>query len=156
MSSAILTRRYREKSFACAIDKSMNAIAGTLRMPLVWPSSAIGGWLLLDFGRQFNKSPDCFSTRWEVGLATAPVVYRPQKRLRYPHLKQAILRAFRWAATGPFAARHFYNLCVDTNTSKMYARCRPMASCELATGPNPSHGGNPWPRLSVLLRQFAS
>ena len=28
-----------------------------------------------------------------------------------------------------------------------------MASSELTTGPNPSHGGNPWLRLSVLLRQ---
>jgi hypothetical protein len=125
-------------------------------MPLLWPSSAIGVWLLLDFGRQFNKSPDCFSTRWEVGLAAAPVVYRPQKLLRYPHLKQAILRAFRWAATGPVAASHFYNFCLDINTSKVYARCRPMASSELATGPNPSHGGKPWPRLSALLRQSAS
>jgi len=56
-------------------------------MLLLWPNSAIGIWLLLDFGRQFNKSPDCFSTRWEVGLAATPVVYRPQKLLRYPHLK---------------------------------------------------------------------
>jgi hypothetical protein len=73
---------------------------------LLWPSSAIGFWLLLDFRRQLNKSPDCFSTRWEVGLAPAPVVYRPQKMLRYPHLKRAILRAFRWAATGPISAGH--------------------------------------------------
>ena len=26
----------------------------------------------------------------------------------------------------------------------------------LATGPNPSHGDTPWPRLSTLVRQFAS
>jgi hypothetical protein len=64
---------------------------------LLWPSSAIGVWLLLDFDRQFNKSPDCFSTRWKIGLAAAPVVYHPQKLLRYAHLKQGILRAFRWA-----------------------------------------------------------
>jgi len=50
-------------------------------------SSAIGVWLLFDFGRQFNKSPDCFSTRGEVGLSSAPVVYHAQKLLRYPHLK---------------------------------------------------------------------
>jgi hypothetical protein len=49
---------------------------------LLWPTSAIGVWLLLDFNRQFNKASDCFSTRWEVGLAAAPVVYRPQKLLR--------------------------------------------------------------------------
>src|SRR5262245_57677165 len=74
---------------------------------LPWPTSAIGVWLLPDFNRQFNKSSDCFSTRWEIGLAAAPVVYRPQKLLRYPHLKRAILRAFRWAATRPNAAAHF-------------------------------------------------
>jgi hypothetical protein len=88
-------------------------------MLLLWSSLAIGVWLLLDFGRQFNKSPDCFSTRREVGLAAAPVVYRPQKLLRYPHLKQAILRAFRWAATGPFTAGHFYNFYIDINASKV-------------------------------------
>src|SRR5262249_47832235 len=131
-------------------------LPGTLRMLLLWPSSAIGIWLLLDFGRQFNKSPDCFSTRWEVGLAATPVVYRPQKLLRYPHLKRAILRAFRWAATRPIGADHFCKFCIDTNTSKVYVRCRPMASSELATGPNLSHGGNPWSRLSALLQQFAS
>src|SRR5215471_6268106 len=86
-------------------------LPGTLRMLLLWPSSAIGIWLLLDFGRQFNKSPDCFSTRREVGLAATPVVYRPQKLLRYPHLKRAILRAFRWAATRPIAADHFCKVC---------------------------------------------
>jgi hypothetical protein len=80
---------------------SMNAL-------LLWPSSAIGVWLFLNFGRQFNKSPDCFRARWEVGLAAAPVVYDPQKLLRYPHLKGAILRTFRWAATGPVTAGHFY------------------------------------------------
>src|SRR5215831_16235059 len=102
-------------------------------MLLLWPSSAIGvRLLLLDFCRQFNKSPDCFSTRWEVGLAATPVVYRPQKLLRYPHLKRAILRAFRWAATRPIAADHFCQFCIDTNTSKVYVRCRPMASSELA------------------------
>jgi hypothetical protein len=78
----------------------------TLRMVLHWPSSAIGVWLLLDFSRQFNKSPDCFSTRWEVALAAAPIIYRSQKLLRYAHLEQAILRAFRWAATGPISAGH--------------------------------------------------
>jgi hypothetical protein len=82
---------------------------------LLWPTSAIGVWLFLDFDRQFNKSPDCFSTRWKIGLAATPVVYHPQKLLRYPHLKQAILRAFRWAATGPIAACHF---CVDINALK--------------------------------------
>jgi hypothetical protein len=109
------------------------------------PGSAIGVWLLLDFGRQLNKSSDCFSTRWEVGLASAPIVYRPQKLLRYPHLKRAILRAFRWAPTGPAAASHFCTFCIDTSTSKVYVQCRPMASCELATGPNPSHGGTHGP-----------
>jgi hypothetical protein len=76
-------------------------------MLLLWPSSAMGVWLLLDFGRQFNKSPDCFSTRWEVGLAAAPVAYRPQKLLRYPHLKWAILGASWWAATRAMVADHF-------------------------------------------------
>jgi hypothetical protein len=76
-------------------------------MLLLWPSSAMGVWLLLDFGRQFNKSPDCFSTRWEVGLAAAPVVYRPQKLLGYPHLKWAILGASWWAATRAMVADHF-------------------------------------------------
>jgi hypothetical protein len=98
---------------------SMNAISGTLRMLLLWASSAIGVRLLLDFGRQFNKAPDCFSTRREVGLVAAPVVYCPQKLLRYPHLKQAILRAFRWAATGPVATGHFDNFCLDIKTSKV-------------------------------------
>jgi len=56
--------------------------------------SAIGVWLPLDFRREFNKSPNRFGTRREIGLAAAPVVYRPQKLLRYPHLEQAILRAF--------------------------------------------------------------
>jgi hypothetical protein len=49
--------------------------------------SAIGIWLLFDFGRQFNKPPDRFSTRWEVALGPAPVVYHAQKLLGYPHLK---------------------------------------------------------------------
>jgi len=88
-------------------------------VPSLWPISAIGVWLLLDFNRQFNKSSDRFSTRWEIGLAAAPVVYRPQKLLRYPHLKQAILRAFRWAATGPVATGHFDNFCLDIKTSKV-------------------------------------
>jgi hypothetical protein len=52
-----------------------------LCMLLHWASSAIGVWLLLDFGRQFNKSSDCFSTRWEVALAATPVIYRSQKLL---------------------------------------------------------------------------
>jgi hypothetical protein len=69
--------------------------------------SAIGIWLLFDSGRQFNKSPDCFSTRWEVGLTAAPVVYHPQKLLRYPHLKWAILGTSRWAATRATIANHF-------------------------------------------------
>ena len=42
------------------------------------------------------------------------------------------------------------------NTSAYIASCRPMASSELATGPNPSHGGYPWLRLSALLQQSAS
>src|SRR6516165_3990601 len=113
-------------------------LLGMLRMLLLRSSSAIGVWLLLNFGRQFNKSPDCFSTRREVRLAAAPVVYRPQKLLRYAHLKRAILRAFRWAPTGPVATSHFCTFCIDTSTSKVYVQCRPMASCELATGPNPS------------------
>jgi len=50
-------------------------------MLLRWPGSAIGVWLLLDFRRQFNKSPDCFSAGWEVGLAATPIIYRPQKLL---------------------------------------------------------------------------
>jgi hypothetical protein len=86
-------------------------------MLLLWFSSVVGVWVLLDFGRGFNESPDCLSTRWEVGLAAAPVVYYPQKLLRYPHLKQAILRVFRWAATGPFATSHFYHFYVDINPS---------------------------------------
>jgi hypothetical protein len=117
---------------------SVNAISHYGAHGAAWPSSAIGVWLLLDFSRQFNKSPDCFSTRWEVALAAAPVIYRSQKLLRYPHLEQAILRAFRWAATGPIAACHFYHLCIDKNASKAYAPCRSMASNELATTPNPS------------------
>jgi hypothetical protein len=86
---------------------------------LPWRSSAVGVWLLPDFGRQFNKSPDCFSTRGEVGLAPAPVVYGPQKLLRYPHLKQAILMVFRWTASGPLAAGHFSNFYIDINASKV-------------------------------------
>src|SRR5260370_38897538 len=107
-SSAILTRRYRDKSFACAIDKSMNAITGHATHAAVLPSSAIGVWLHLDFGRHFNESPDCFGTRWQVGLAATPVVYGPQKLLRYPHLKWAILGASRWAATRAMAAYNFF------------------------------------------------
>jgi hypothetical protein len=76
-------------------------------MLLLWSSSAIGVWFLLDFGRQFNKSPDCFSTRREVGLTAAPVVYRPQKMLGHSHLKRAILGASRWAATRASGADHF-------------------------------------------------
>jgi hypothetical protein len=72
--------------------------------------SAIGVWLLFDFGRQFNKPPDGFSSRWKVGLRAAPVVYRPQKLLRYPHLQQAILRVFRWAATGALIADTAQNI----------------------------------------------
>jgi hypothetical protein len=56
-------------------------------------SSALGIWLLFDFGREFNKSPDCLGARWEVGLAAAPVVYHSQKLLRCPHLKQNDLEA---------------------------------------------------------------
>src|SRR5215831_13558686 len=89
-------------------------------MLLLWPSSAIGVRLFLNFGRQFNKAPDRFSTRWEVGLVAAPVVYRPQKLFGYPHLKQPILRAFRWTASRPLAASHFYHFCLDINTSKIY------------------------------------
>ena len=92
--------------------------SNTDAVPPLWPTSAIGVWLLLDFNRQFNKSSDCFSTRWEVGLAAAPVVYHPQKLLRYPHLKRAILRALRWAATRPNAAAHFCTFCIDKNASK--------------------------------------
>src|SRR5262245_1721900 len=104
----------------------MNSIAGTTAKTeacdfalssTVPPTSAIGVWLLLDFDRQFNKSSDCFSTRWEIGLTAAPVVYRPQKLLRYPHLKRAILRALRWAATRPNAAVHFCTFCIDKNAS---------------------------------------
>src|SRR5262249_19049029 len=98
----------------------------TLRMVLHWPSSAIGVWLLLDFSRQFNKSPDCFSTRCEDDLAAAPDIYRSQKPLRFPHLEHAIFMAFRWAATGPISACHFYHLCIDKNASKAYAPCRLM------------------------------
>ena len=92
--------------------------SNTDAVPPLWPTSAIGVWLLLDFSRQFNKSSDCFSTRWEVGLAAAPVVYHLQKLLRYPHLKRAILRALRWAATRPNAAAHFCTFCIDNNASK--------------------------------------
>src|SRR5215813_9078908 len=92
-------------------------LPGMLRMLLLRSSSAIGVWLLLNFGRQFNKSPDCFGTRWEVGLAAAPVVYRPQKVLRHPHLKWAILGASRWAATRAMAADHFLFLVLTINTS---------------------------------------
>jgi hypothetical protein len=80
-------------------------------------ASAIGVRLLFNFNRQFNKSSDCFSTRGEVGLAAPPVVYRPQKLLGYPHLKRAILRALRWAATRPNAAAHFCRFCIDKNAS---------------------------------------
>src|SRR5262249_9355897 len=131
-------------------------LPSTLRVLRLCPGSAIDVRLLLDFGRQFNKPPDCFSTRWEVGLVPPPVVYRPQKLLGYAHLKRAILRAFRRAPTGSVAAGHFRTFCIDTSTSKVYVQCRPMASCELATGPNPSHGGIPWLRLSALLQQSAS
>ena len=99
------------------LTKARMRVRPTVTM-LLWPTSAIGVWLLLDFNRQFNKSSDCFSTRWEVGLAAAPVVYRPQKLLRYPHLKRAILRALRWAATRPNAAAHFCTFCIDKNASK--------------------------------------
>jgi hypothetical protein len=143
--------------FVCAINKSMNALARHApHAALLWPSSAIGVWLLLDFGRQFNKSSDCFSTRREVGLAPAPIVYHSQKLFRYPHLKRAILRAFRWAATGPVGADHFCTVCIDTSTSKVYVQCRPVASSELATGPNPSQWRSPWLRLNALLQQSAS
>src|SRR5262245_19055551 len=81
------------------------------------PSSAVALRLFLDFGRQFNKSPDCFSTRWEVGLAAAPIVYRPQKVLRHPHLKWAILGASRWVATRAMVANHFLFLVLTINTS---------------------------------------
>ena len=100
-------------------DKAVDPSAqNTDAVPPLWPTSAIGVSLLLDFSRQFNKSSDCFSTRWEVGLAAAPVVYHLQKLLRYPHLKRAILRALRWAATRPNAAAHFCTFCIDNNASK--------------------------------------
>src|SRR5262249_32987751 len=95
----------------------MNAIAWHGTHALLWLISAVAIWLLLDFARQFNKSPDCFSTRWEVGLAAAPLVYRPQKVLRHPHLKWAILGAFRWAATRAMAADHLLFLVLTINTS---------------------------------------
>jgi hypothetical protein len=90
-------------------------------MLLLWRRSPVDVWLLLNFGRQFNEAPYCFSTRWEIGLAPAPIVYRSQKLLRYPHLKRAILRAFRWAAPAPFAADHFCAFCIDTSTSTVQA-----------------------------------
>jgi hypothetical protein len=133
--------RHRRNLIECPPGSASRWILSLHFWLLLRLSLPIGVWLLLDFGRQFNKPPDCFSTRWEVGLAAAPVVYRPQKLLRYPHLKRAILRVFRWAPTGPVAAAHFCAFCIDTSTSKVYVPCRPMASCELATGPNPSHGG---------------
>jgi hypothetical protein len=41
-----------------AIDNSMKRLSGMLRVRAAfWPRSAIGVWFLLDFGRQFNKSP---------------------------------------------------------------------------------------------------
>jgi hypothetical protein len=98
------------------LTKPSTRLSGTLRM-LLWPSSASSVWLLLDFAPQFNESSDCFSTRGEVALAAAPVVYDPQKLLRYPHLKQAILGTLRWAATGP-VDDHFCNFCIDINTSE--------------------------------------
>jgi hypothetical protein len=76
----ILARRYREKGLARAFDQD-----DASRAALAY--SAIGVWLLFEFGRQFNKPPDRFSTRWEVALGPAPVVYRAQKLLGYPHLK---------------------------------------------------------------------
>jgi hypothetical protein len=88
-------------------------------MLLLRPNSAIDVRLFLDFGRQCNKAPDCLSTRREVSLAPAPVVYHPQKLLRRPHLKQAILRAVRWAAAGPFATDHFCYFCLDINIAKV-------------------------------------
>jgi hypothetical protein len=98
------------------LTKPSTRLSGTLRM-LLWPSSASSVWLLLDFAPQFNESSDCFSTRGEVALAAAPVVYDPQKLLRYPHLKQAILGTLRWAATGP-VDDHFCNFCIDINSSE--------------------------------------
>ena len=47
---ACLTRRYREKILAMPF---------TLRMLLLWRSSAVAVWLLIDFGRQFSKLADC-------------------------------------------------------------------------------------------------
>ena len=65
---------------------SQRGVLGTVHV-LLWSGSAVGIWLLLGFSRPLNESPDRFSTRWEVSLAAAPVVYHPQELLRYPHLK---------------------------------------------------------------------
>jgi hypothetical protein len=43
--------------------------------------SVIRSRFLLHLGRQFNHSPNCFGTRWKVGLSAPPVVYSAQKVL---------------------------------------------------------------------------
>jgi len=57
-------------------------------------SSAIGIWFLLFPNRYFNHSSNCLGTRRDVDLTAAPIIHHPQKGLRYPHLKRAILSTF--------------------------------------------------------------
>jgi hypothetical protein len=81
-----------------------------------WASSVIGVGLLLDFSRQFNKSPDCFGTGWEVDLGAPPVVYHPQKLLRHPHLKRTILGgALARSATATRIICHFRTFVLTIN-----------------------------------------
>ena len=68
---------------------------GGLLVRLSGIRSAVGILLFFYFGRHFNHSPDCFSTRRDVDLLAAPVVYHPQKGLRDTHLKRPILNASR-------------------------------------------------------------
>jgi hypothetical protein len=80
--------------------------------------SAIGIWLRVDLSRQFNETPDCFGTGRKVDLAAAPVVHHPQKPLRDPHLKHAILRPFCGAARGAFATDHFMRFVLTKRTAE--------------------------------------
>jgi hypothetical protein len=63
------------------------------------------------FCYQRNHPPNRFGTRWEVDLAAAPVVDRPQKVLGYAHLKRTVLGALRWPAASLIS--HLCMPCID-------------------------------------------
>lgn len=70
--------------------------------------------LLILLRAKFDQPPYCFRSRRQIVLSAAPVVYNPQELLGNPHLKQAIVGAFRWATKGGAAISHRHNFRISS------------------------------------------